>query len=234
MRRRLSSRTTILWSYVLPILLVVGLSCALLMCWLGRITGNDGKPMSIEVLCVFTLMWALVMVGLIRFLGFLKRVEVDDQTLYVSNHLTEVRIPLSEITDVRETGGSKSLTRVSIGFHHASPFGRSIEFLPRLSLHLSADPVVRELQALRNQASAGSKVGRDTPFDPAEPVFQAGDDCVQIGKDFILYGCEGKDQVCERDKVFIKDLECLTVRRSKKSGRVKAIDYKVKAKYSTS
>ncbi len=131
-----------------------GLSCLLLLCWLGKITGNDGKPMSIEVLGVFTLMWALVMVGLVKSLGFLKRVEVDDHALYVSNHLTEVRIPLSEITDVRETGGSKSLTRVSISFRHSSPFGKSIEFLPRLSLHLSADPVVREVQALRKQASA--------------------------------------------------------------------------------
>ena len=85
MRRRLSSRTTILWSYVLPILLVVGLSFALLMCWLGKITGNDGSPLSVEVLCVFTLMWARTVWGLVRSVGFLKRVEVDDDALYIPN-----------------------------------------------------------------------------------------------------------------------------------------------------
>ena len=71
MRRRLSSRTTILWSYVLPTLLIVGLSFALLMCWLGKIRGKDGEPLPVEELCVFTLMWALVIVGLLRTLGFL-------------------------------------------------------------------------------------------------------------------------------------------------------------------
>jgi hypothetical protein len=233
MRRALSSRTTFLWNFVLPIVLMGGLSCLLLLCWLGKISGKDGKPMSIEVLCVFTLMWALVMLGLVKSLGFLKRVEVDDHALYLSNHLTEVRIPLSEIADVRETGGSKSLTRVSISFRRSSPFGKSIEFLPRLSLHLSADPVVREVQALRKQASAVEGVGIATPFDTTEKVFEAGDDCVQVGKDYLLYGCEGKDEVCERDKFFFQDLAQITVIRRKKSGRTTSVAYKVKGKSGT-
>jgi hypothetical protein len=188
MRRRLSSRTTILWSYVLPLLLVVGLSCALLMCWLGKLRDNDGKPMSVEVLCVFTLMWALTMVGLVRSLGFLKRVEVDDDALYISNYTTEVRIPLSQVTDVRESGGPKGLTRVSIALRNPSALGESIEFLPRLSrCWAGMDPAIRELQALCRQLSAKNGVDPAMPFDPVEKIFEAGDNCVlRVGRDYVL------------------------------------------------
>jgi hypothetical protein len=232
MRRRLSSRTTILWSYVLPILLVVGLSGALLMAWLGKFTDNNGKPMSVEVLCVFTLMWALVMVGLVRTLGFLKQVEVDDDALYISNYTTELRIPLSEVFAVYASGGSKGLTRVSIAFRNPSAFGESIEFLPRLrQCWASMDPAIRELQALCDQASAANGVDPAMPFEPIERIFEAGDDCVlRVGKDYILYGLEGQAGGCEEDKVFFKDLDRITVIRSKESGSITGIDYEVKGK----
>jgi len=171
MRRRLSSRTTILRSYVLPILLVVGWSCALLMFWLWKITDKDGKHVPVEVLCVFTLVWALPVLGLVRSVGFLKRVEVDDDALYVSNYITEVRFPLSEVTVVRESGGGKSLTRVSIGFANPSAFGQSIEFLPRLSrCWAGMGPAIRELQALCSQASARNRIDPAMPFGPTEKI----------------------------------------------------------------
>ena len=171
MRRRLSSRTTILWSYALPILLVVGLSCALLMCWLGKIRDNDGKHLPVEVLCVFTLMWALTVLGLVRSVGFLKRVEADDDALYVSNYTTEVRIPLSQVTEVRESGGAKGLTRVSIALRNPSAFGQSIEFLPRLSrCWAGMGPAIWELQTLCSQASARNGVDPALPFDPTEKI----------------------------------------------------------------
>jgi hypothetical protein len=233
MRRRLSSRTTILWSYVLPILLVVGLSCALLMGWLGKIKDNDGKPMSVEVLCVFTLMWALTVWGLVRAIGFLKRVEVHGDALYVSNYTTELRIPLSEVTDVCESGGPKGLTRVSIALRNPSAFGESIEFLPRLSrCWAGMGPVIRELQALCRQLSAKNGVDSAMPLDPDEKIFEADDNCViRLGKDYILCGLSGRDpdfQPGERDRVFFKDLDRITVIRSKKSGSITRIDYEVK------
>src|SRR5664279_3432740 len=166
MRRRLSSRTTILWSYVLPILLVVGLSYALLMCWLGKIRDKDGQPLSVEVLCIFTLMWALTVWGLVRSVGFLKRVEVDDDTLYVSSYTTELCIPLSEVVAVGASGSPKSLTRVRIALRNPSAFGQNIEFLPRLrQCWTGMDPAIRELQALCTQASA--RHGVDPP--PSHP-----------------------------------------------------------------
>jgi hypothetical protein len=166
MRRRLSSRTTIFLSYVLPTLFIVGLSCGLLLGWLGKIRDDKGEPLIVEGLWAFTLMWALVMVGLVRTLGFLKRVEVDDDALYVSNYTTEVRIPLSEVFAVCASGGSKGLTRVSIALRNPSAFGQSIEFLPRLGqCWAGMGPAIRELQALCDQASARNGVDPAVPFD---------------------------------------------------------------------
>lgn len=235
MRRTLSSHTTILFSFVLPILIMGGVSCALLLCWLGKITSDDGKPLPFMTLSVLTLIWALVVVGLGRSLGFIKRVQVDDDALYVSNYRTEVRIPLSEVTTVREGGRSKEFTGARIGLRHASAFGRTIEFLPRLWLPwFGSDPAVRELKALCKQAGAKIGVDQAAPFDPAEKIFEADDDSViQVGKDYILYTVEGKDEACERDKFFFKDLARVTIIRSKKSGRVTGIDYKLKRKVAT-
>lgn len=233
MRRTLSSRTTILWSYVLPILLVVGLSCALLLCWLGKITGKDGQRLSMAQLSAFTLMWALTVWGLVRSVGFLKRVEVDDDALYVSNYTTEVRIPLSEVAVARESGGSRGLTTVSIALRNPSALGESIEFLPRLSrCWAGMGPAIWELQALCRQLSAKNGVDPARPFDPVEKIFEAGDNCVlRVGKDYVLCGLAGRDpdfQPGEQDKVFLKDLDRITVIRNMKSGRVTAINYTVK------
>ncbi len=239
MRRTLSSRTTIFYNFVLPILLMAGLSCALLLCWLGKITGRDGRPLSVAKLCLFTTIGAAVVVWQVRSLADfkhgLKRVEVDDDALCVSDYSTEVRIPLSEVTAVRKRGGYRDLKTVTITLRTRSAFGKRIEFVPRMRWNWSgfADPAVRELKALCKQAGARDEVDQPTPFDPAERIFEAGDDCVQVGKDYILYGCEGKDEVCEKDKFFFKDLARITVIRTKKSGRIKAIDYKVKRKSGT-
>jgi hypothetical protein len=235
MRRTLSSRTTILWNYVLPVLVIAGLSCVLLLCWLGKIKETDGRPMSVEGLCWGTLFWAFVVWGTVGFLGALKRVEVDDAALYVSNYFTEVRIPLSEVRVVRESGGYKDFTKVTIGLRSRSAFGKTIEFLPRFRLTWSGThPAVRELRALRKQASGGNGVDQPTPFDPTEKIYEAPDDSVvQVGKDYVLYGCEGKDEVCEKDKFFFKDLTRITLIRARKSGRITAIDYKVKRKSGT-
>ena len=215
-------------------LLIGGLSFVLLMCWLGKITDNEGKPLIVEGLWVFTLMWGLVMFGLVRTLGFLKRVEVDEDALYVSNYITEARIPLSEVAFVGASGGSRALTRVSVVFHRPSVFGKSIEFLPQLSQCWSGmGPAIRELEALCSQASARNEVDQATPFDLSERVFPAGDDCVQVGKDYILYGTEGRNDITEKDKVFFTDLARITVIRSKKSGSISAIEYRVKGKPGT-
>ena len=69
-------------------------------------------------------------------------------------------------------------------------------------------------------------------YDPAEKIFQAADDSVvQVGKDYILYSLEGKDAAREEDRTFFKDLDCIKVIRSRRSGSITAIRYKTKGEF---
>jgi len=232
MRRTLSSKTV---ESLFPILFIGAVCCGLVMCWLGKVTGRDGTPLSVGTLCLLTVIGAAVVPWMI--MGVVKdhrRVQVDDGALYVSNYVTEVRIPLSEVARVRDRTGYKRLDYIIIDLRHRSAFGKRIEFYPPLRLFGSGiHPVARELKALCKQAGGENGVGDATPSDPAEKLFEAGDDCVQVGKDYILQGCEGKDEVCEKDRFFFKDLARISVVRSKKSGRITAIDYKVSGKSGT-
>ena len=65
-------------------------------------------------------------------------------------------------------------------------------------------------------------------IDPNEKTFDAGGSFLQVGDDYILYVDGGKEEAAEKDKFFFKDLDRITVVRSKTTGRVRAIDYEMK------
>ena len=89
---------------------------------------------------------------------------------------------------------------------------------------------VPESQALGEQPEGSS----GTPFDPAEKIYEAPDDSVvQVTRDYVLYGDEGKAGAKEEDKIFFKDLARIKVIRSKKSGKVTSIDLKTRDTFDT-
>ena len=106
MRRTFSCPSTFFWKFVFTACLFGGIACWLLMSWLSKVTRDDGKPLSLEVLCVLTFMGAAVVAGVIFATKKLKRVAVEDGYLCVSNNFTEARIPLSEVARVRECAGT--------------------------------------------------------------------------------------------------------------------------------
>ena len=84
------------------------------------------------------------------------------------------------------------------------------------------------LHSLREQA--GNSAGM--LFDPAETIYEAPDNSVvQVCKDYVLYGAEGKAGAKEEDKIFFNDLERIKVTRTKKSGKVRSIDLKAKGTF---
>ena len=118
MRRTLSSRTTIFYNFVFPILLIAGLCCVLLLCWLGKITGRDGRPLFVGRLCLFTIIGAAVVAWQVRplpdFKHGLKLFEVDDDALYVSDYTLpypHVYQPKGEPRILRSTRGPFFLFR---------------------------------------------------------------------------------------------------------------------------
>jgi len=61
----------------------------------------------------------------------LKRIYIDNDFLYVSNYLREIKIPLSEVRNVDEPDFS-SHRRVLIWLHSPTEFGNKIVFMPPL------------------------------------------------------------------------------------------------------
>lgn len=137
---------------MLPTLLIGGVSYVIVMQWLGKFRNRDGTALSYGELSLAIACSAAALAWPVWWAKRLKRVEVDDRALYVSNYITEVRIPLSEVTVVRESGSRRHFT-LSIDLRNPSAFGKRIVFRPQFRLYWSGiHPVVRELQALCKQA----------------------------------------------------------------------------------
>ena len=87
----------------------------------------------------------------------LKRVAVDDITLYVSNYLTEIQVLLSEVIHVTENGTLKWFL-VEIDLRNPTAFGQHIDFRPRLRFYWSGlHPTVKELQERCQHARGDGK-----------------------------------------------------------------------------
>lgn len=120
MTRLISSRWTLLYKLLVPFILVS--ICIVLLVSLAA----DPSP-SIDAFVVTTLTAAAAAFFCLWGVR-LKRVEVDDHNLYVSNWIREILIPLSEIDSVEALYGG---WRVMLVLKTKSRFGRRIFFLAK-------------------------------------------------------------------------------------------------------
>ncbi len=158
MRRTLSSPLTLFWKFVLPAILIGGAGYIIVMGWRGQLHHN-GTPLSPATLLLVVPGLAVVLAWPLLWAKRLKRVEVDDRVLYISNYITEVRVPLSDVAVVTESDDRKNFT-VNIDLDNRSEFGQHIIFRPRFCLYWSGlHPVARELQALCEKAKSEKGVG---------------------------------------------------------------------------
>ncbi len=77
----------------------------------------------------------------------LKRVRMDDQALYVSNYLREIRLPLQQVENVNENYWI-NLHPITIEFRSETDFGKWIVFMPKIRWlsFWSSHPVVEEIR----------------------------------------------------------------------------------------
>jgi hypothetical protein len=153
-RHQLSSARTFVTKFVLPTVWLAGFAVATILLFRIRaFVGPDGSPLPPEMKWLFlggTLLggWFLYWYG-VR----LKRVEIDEQWLYVSNFLREIRIPLVDIEEVTENRWV-SMRPITVEFRRETEFGSSIIFMPtpRWWRFWQAHPVVGELEAASRRA----------------------------------------------------------------------------------
>ncbi len=139
-KKIISSGLTFFYKYILPLLL----------------TGTMGFLTVYFLLnapekCVFTLSFLLIGNGYFFIYQLpLKRIEIRDNDLIISNYLKSISVPVSEIEKITENA-SVNIHPVWIHLKHKTVFGKKIMFMPR-SFHLfGSHPIVKELYELANQ-----------------------------------------------------------------------------------
>jgi hypothetical protein len=151
MRRTLSSAETFLMKYIFPVFWIGAFGFGTLGLWLEAFHGQDG-PSPPRMRWQFLIMWIAGAIFILWFACRIKRVQTDDQSLYISNYFSEVVIPLGEIADVTESRWSRPPT-VTIRFRNPTAAGTRVVFIPKLKLLLwSSHPVIAELRTLCERA----------------------------------------------------------------------------------
>ena len=151
--RTISSAMTFLYKSVLPIIWIVGFGLATLSMWMGVMHGKDGAPPPESIKLIFTVLWV---VGTACWLGFslnMKRVRIDNDTIYVSNYLQEISVPVTKIRDITENRWL-NIHPVTIHFSVSTEFGSRITFMPTIRfLSWRSHPIVAELKQLAGLGS---------------------------------------------------------------------------------
>jgi hypothetical protein len=148
MRRTLSSAQTFLMKFVLPTVWLGGFGAAtVLLFTTGSVTDLDGFPLSSEVRWLFLGVAVLGGLSLYWWCMRLKWVAVDEQWLYVSNYVREIRVPLRDIEDVSENRWV-NIRPVTVWLRRETEFGTQIIFMPKTRWwgFWRAHPVVDELE----------------------------------------------------------------------------------------
>ena len=93
----------------------------------------------------------------------LKRVQIDGNSLLISNYLKKISVPGTEIDSIRETWAiGPHLTRV--WFKNRTGFGKKIMFLSTWGSPFKSHPVVEELWTMKTKSTESSQqsVGGDS------------------------------------------------------------------------
>ena len=147
MCRTLSSAQTFVMKYVFPIVWIGGFGLGTLGMWLGDFHDSDGEPPPSWMRWQFLIMWIAGAAFIIWFANRVKRVRVDDQSLYVSNYFSEALIPLTEVADITENRNVRPST-ITIHFRGPTAAGMSVVFIPRTRrFSQRSHPVIAELRA---------------------------------------------------------------------------------------
>lgn len=144
--RVLSSAQTFTTKLILPIVWIglFGIGAVFVVMGDVRSASHGGPPLIAKWL--IPIIWVAVSAFIIKVCGTLKRVAMDDEYLYVSDYLNEIRVPLNAIESVTQNLWI-NIRPITIRFRTMTDFGQSITFMPKVQfLAWSTYPVVDELR----------------------------------------------------------------------------------------
>jgi hypothetical protein len=117
---RLSSRYTVIWKFVIPILLPLGYAPFFL------IGLRKGPPDDLRVY-----LGMLVIAALAVWARPLKRVRLEGDRFFISNYLREISVPASTLMETQESYGRTST--ITLRFEPPTRFGALVVIIPPLS-----------------------------------------------------------------------------------------------------
>lgn len=127
MKRTLSSSATFFLKFIFSAIFIAAAGLLLFIFFFWPIITHERF---IWPAAIFAIIWSGIAVSCCYLVTMpLKKVNVDDRTLYVSNYINEIAIPLSEIDRVEEL---YEFRFKPILIHLKSPtlFGQKIKFMP--------------------------------------------------------------------------------------------------------
>ncbi len=177
--RLISSRQTQAGWVMGPVLFVVGSAFFAGMFCLGWFEviyhGMFRNGLSPVAMNLFWGAWFLLWLLSLWWNYRLKRVAVDGDSIYVSDFLQSVKLPLSDILGVTENRWIKTHP-VTIEFAGATPWGHYVRFMPKIRFLVPqwvSHPIVAELRDMVRWAKAGQRVSdrlqQDSLALPPEP-----------------------------------------------------------------
>jgi hypothetical protein len=155
MRRQLSSSLTFFYKFIFSTIWISGFGFgALQLFLLSDSLRGQGGPLPPEIKWTFLLVWIAGSTVFLWFCAPLKRVQVDDETLYASNFFREIRVPLRTIDHVSENR-FVNIHPVTVHLKTETAFGRKIVFMPtaRFFSLFTGHPVVKDLEEWVRRAS---------------------------------------------------------------------------------
>jgi len=150
MKRTLSSIQTPFQKFIIPALwATVWLSITFSMLF------DSATKYDLFSVCLFQTLGLTIFAFIYRACARLKKVSIDKDFLYVSNYLREITIPLSQISNVKETVWT-NIHPVTIYLSSPTVFGDEIRFMPpaRFYALFSSHPVVNEIVRLAKSKGA--------------------------------------------------------------------------------
>lgn len=156
---RISSASTGLWRDFFPHIWTVGVGFGMLGIWFEWF----GRPTPPELKLLLALLWAVTSILFKLGTRNLREVWLMDQEMVVAMDGQRVRVPLEEVTEIKETRGQK-VKIIRLLLRGESRVGSEIRFIPvqRAQLPFTDHPIVREIRDRKRQIAGG----RHPPLDP--------------------------------------------------------------------
>ncbi len=137
MKKRLSTSMTFFWKYIFSTIWLGGFGIVTI----GAIStlGINGLPFLIALIFGFGLIYYVCIRA--------KKVDIDDNFLYVSNFRKNIQVPLENVKNVSDNV-LLSPRPIFIEFHNTTEFGKKIMFIgyTEMFLFFSDHPAVKEIE----------------------------------------------------------------------------------------